>query len=100
MRIINKIVNAYTTPEQRKIIKQIGAPAYNAIMKTSVGKTLRDAKNFYTSNVKPVVEATQDINKKSTTKAGLNPNKPTTGEAINKRLEKMDKYPPNSIVLE
>ena len=77
MRIINKIVNAYTTPEQRKIIKQIGAPAYNAIMKTSVGKTLRDAKNFYTSSVKPVVEATKSVNKKSTTKAGLNPNKST-----------------------
>ena len=84
MRIINKIVNAYTTPEQRKIIKQIGAPAYNAIMKTSVGKTLRDAKNFYTSNVKPVIKATQDINKKSTTKAGLNPNKPTVLKAAPK----------------
>lgn len=77
MRIINKIVNAYTTPEQRKIIKQIGAPAYNAIMKTSVGKTLRDAKNFYTSNVKPVVETTKSVNSKSTTKAGLDPNKST-----------------------
>lgn len=75
MRILNKIVNAYTTPEQRKIIKQIGAPAYNAIMKTSVGKTLRDAKNFYTSNVKPVVAATKSVNSKSTTKAGLDPNK-------------------------
>ena len=84
MRIINKIVNAYTTPEQRKIIKQIGAPAYNAIMKTSVGKTLRDAKNFYTSSVKPVIKATQDINKKSTTKAGLNPNKPTVLKAAPK----------------
>lgn len=84
MRIINKIVNAYTTPEQRKIIKQIGAPAYNAIMKTSVGRTLRDAKNFYTSNVKPVVEATKSVNKKSTTKAGLNPNKPTVLKAAPK----------------
>ena len=84
MRIINKIVNAYTTPEQRKIIKQIGAPAYNAIMKTSVGKTLRDAKNFYTSDVKPVIKATQDINKKSSTKIGLDPNKPAVLKAAPK----------------
>lgn len=85
MRIINKIVNAYTTPEQRKIIKQIGAPAYNAIMKTSVGKTLRDAKNFYTSNVKPVVAAIEVNNStKPVEVKKIDPNRPTVLKAAPK----------------
>ena len=85
MRIINKIVNAYTTPEQRKIIKQIGAPAYNAIMKTSVGKTLRDAKNFYTSNVKPVFAAIEANNStKPVDIKKIDPNKPTVLKAAPK----------------
>lgn len=83
MRIINKIVNAYTTPEQRKIIKQIGAPAYNAIMKTSVGKTLRDAKNFYTSNVKPVVAAIE-VNNSTKPVEKIDPNRPTILKAAPK----------------
>lgn len=89
MRIINKIVNAYTTPEQRKIIKQIGAPAYNAIMKTSVGKTLRDAKNFYTSNVYPVFAAIDAANStKPVDIKKINPNKPTVLKAAPKQTFK------------
>ena len=89
MRIINKIVNAYTTPEQRKIIKQIGAPAYNAIMKTSVGKTLRDAKNFYTSNVYPVFAAIEANNStKPVDIKKIDPNKPTVLKAAPKQTFK------------
>ena len=89
MRIINKIVNAYTTPEQRKIIKQIGAPAYNAIMKTSVGKTLRDAKNFYTSNVYPVFAAIDAANStKPVDIKKIDPNKPTVLKAAPKQTFK------------
>lgn len=84
MRLINQIINQYTTPEQRKYLKQAGGKAYSHLLKTSVGGTIRSAKDFYTSNVKPVIKATQDINKKSTTKAGLNPNKSTELKAAPK----------------
>jgi len=77
MKVLNKFINSITTPEQRKYIKQIGAPAYNAIMKTSVGSTINSARDFYTSSVKPVIKATQSVNNKSTTRAGLDPNKST-----------------------
>lgn len=84
MRLINQIINQYTTPEQRKYLKQAGGKAYSHLLKTSVGGTIKNAKDFYTSNVKPVIKATQDVNKKSTTRAGLNPNKPTELKAAPK----------------
>lgn len=84
MRLINQIINQYTTPEQRKYLKQAGGKVYSRLLKTSVGGTIKNAKDFYTSSVKPVIKATQDVNKKSTTRAGLNPNKPTELKAASK----------------
>lgn len=76
MRLINQIINQYTTPEQRRYLKQAGNKAYSNLLRTSVGGTIKNARDFYTSSVKPVIKATQSVNNKPITRAGLDPNKP------------------------
>lgn len=84
MKFINQIVNQYTTPEQRSYLKKYGSRAYSNLMRTSIGGTINNAKDFYTSSVKPVVKAIEESNNKSTTRAGLDPNKSTELKAAPK----------------
>lgn len=84
MKVVNQLINQYTTPEQRRYLRQAGNKVYSNLLRTSVGGTIKDARDFYTSNVKPVIKATQSVNNKSTTRAGLDPNKPTELKAAPK----------------
>lgn len=84
MKLINQIINQYTTPEQRRSLKAVGNSTYPALMRLVIGGTINNARSFYNSNVKPVIKATQNINSKSTTRAGLDPNKPTELKAAPK----------------
>lgn len=83
MKVLNKFINSITTPEQRRYIKQIGAPAYNAIMKTSVGSTINSARDFYTSSVNPVIKAIEANNSTKPVEK-INPNRPTVLKAAPK----------------
>lgn len=84
MKLINQVINQYTTPEQRRYLKHLGSRAYSNLMRTSIGGTIRDAKDFYTSGVKPVIKVIEESNNKSTTRAGLDPSKATELKAAPK----------------
>ena len=49
MRLINQIINQYTTPEQRKYIKQAGSKVKAVVGKTAIGSTINSARDIYKS---------------------------------------------------